>query len=103
MNPFQFIGKEIERKAQEGEDISAVENSGPISCQAHRTRNTHAADPGLILRAKRFGVRQLMRESGRSQHVVERFLDGDRVHPKTRARMMKAVQKLEPAKAQRGI
>jgi hypothetical protein len=98
MIPFQFMGKEIERKAQEGEDISVVESGGPITYQAHRTRNTHAADPGLILRANRFGVRQLMRESGRSQHVVERFLNGGRVFPKTRARMMKAVLKLERAK-----
>lgn len=98
MIPFQFMGKEIERKAQEGEDISAVENSGPMMYQARRTRNTHAADPGLMMRANRFGVRQLMHESGRSQHVVERFLSGDRVFPKTRARMMNAVLKLERSK-----
>jgi hypothetical protein len=98
MNPFQLIGKEIERKAQEGEDISAIESSGPMMYQARRTRSTHSADPGLIVRAKRFGLRQLSRESGVSQHAVERFLDGGRVFPKTRARMMKAVQKLESAK-----
>lgn len=103
MNPFQFIGKEIERKAQECEDISVVENSGPITYQAHRTHNTHAADPGLILRARRFPLRQLSRESGVSQHAVERFLDGGRVFPKTRARMMKTMLRLERAKARKGI
>lgn len=30
MIPFVYIGKEIERKAQEGEDISALGNAGPI-------------------------------------------------------------------------
>lgn len=95
MTPFQFKGKEIERKAQEGEDICAVENSGPITYQAHRTQNTHAADPGLILRAKRFPLRQLMRESGLWQHAIERFLRGDRVFPNTRARMIETVQRLE--------
>jgi hypothetical protein len=95
MNPFLFMGKEIERKAQEGEDISAVENSGPITYQAHRTQNTHAADPGIVLRAKRFPLRQIMRESGLSQHAVERFLDGGRVFPQTREEMMKTVWKLE--------
>lgn len=99
MIPFQFVGKEIERKAQEGEDISVVESGGPITYQAHRTQNTHASDPGLILRAKRFPLRQLSREAGVSQHAVERFLHGDRVHPKTRAAMMKAVLKLERAKS----
>jgi hypothetical protein len=98
MIPFVFIGKEIERRAQEGEDISAVESGGPTTYQAHRTRNTHAANPGLILRAKRFQARLLTREADLSQHAVERFLAGGRVHPKTRASMMKAVLKLERAR-----
>src|SRR5439155_8638385 len=34
MTPFIFIGKEIERRAQEGEDVSILGNSGPI--QYHR-------------------------------------------------------------------
>jgi hypothetical protein len=101
MTPFVFMGKEIERKAQEGEDISAVENRGPVTYQANRTRKTHAADPGLISRAKRFPLRQIMRESGRSQHVVKRFLEGGRVFPQTRERMLKAVLKLERAKSKK--
>lgn len=96
--PFQFMGKEIERKAQEGEDISVVQNGGPITYQAHRTWNTHAGDAGLILRARRFPLCEMMRKSGLSQHAVERFLRGDRVFPGTRARILKTVQKLEHAK-----
>jgi hypothetical protein len=95
MTPFVFMGKEIERKAQEGEDISAIENRGPVKYQANRTRNTHAADPGLVSRAKRFSLRQIMRESGLSQHAAERFIEGSRVFPQTRARMAKAVLRLE--------
>jgi hypothetical protein len=95
LDPFQFMGKEIERKAQEGEDISVVENRKPITYQARRTRNTHAADPGLILRARRFPLRLIMRESGLSQHAIERFLRGERVFPKTRARIAEAVLRLE--------
>ena len=30
MTPFVFIGKEIERRAQEGEDVSVLEDTGPI-------------------------------------------------------------------------
>jgi hypothetical protein len=99
--PFQFMGKEIERKAQEGEDISVVQNGGPITYQANRTRNAHAGEPGLILRARRFPLRAMIRESALSQHAVERFLSGDRVFPGTRARIMKTVQKLERAKCAR--
>ena len=95
MLPFRYIGKEIERKAQEGEDIAVIAGSRPIQYQAHQTPKTRAADPRLILRAKRFGLRTLIRESGVHQHVVERFLGAKRVHPATRARLLQAVEKLE--------
>src|SRR5216110_2381776 len=95
MTPFIFIGKEIERRAQEGEDISVIENAGPIKYQTGQTANTRAADAGLILRARRFSMRRLMRESGVSQHAVERFLSGARLHPSTRARLAQTVEELE--------
>jgi len=95
MTPLVFIGKEIERKVQEGEDVSVLENTGPIQYQRHQTAKTRAADAGLILRARRFPLRQLMRESGASQHAIERFLDGDRIHPSTRSVLASAVEKLE--------
>ena len=93
--PFCFIGKEIERKAQEGEDISAIESPGPIRYEPSKTKNTRAADPGQIQRAKRFGLRQLIRESGVKQHAVERYLAGKRVHPSTRIRILETVERLE--------
>lgn len=95
---FVFIGKEIERKTQEGEDVSMLENRGPTKYQAGQTAKTRAADPRLILRAKRFGVRQLVRESGKKQHAVERFLRGERVHPETRMKLQKAIEELEREK-----
>ncbi len=95
MTPFVFIGKEIERRAQEGEDVGVLEDAGPIKYLSHQTSKTRAADPGLSLRAREFGVRPLMRQSGASQHSVERFLDGDRVHPATRAKLEKAIEDLE--------
>ncbi len=95
MLPFNYIGKEIERKAQEGEDPAILENSGPIRYGSGRKAKTRSADPALIVRARRYGLRQLMRESGVAQHSVERFLDGERVHPGTRARLKTAVEQLE--------
>jgi CRISPR-associated endonuclease Cas1 len=95
MTPLVFIGKEIERRAQEGEDVNVLENPGPIKYHAGQNVKTRAADAGLILRARGFPLRQLMRESGASQHATERFLRGDRVHPATRARLASAVEKLE--------
>jgi hypothetical protein len=95
MNPFVFMGKEIERKAQEGEDLGTIENGGSITYQAQSTRNSHAADPVIIFRANRFGFRQLMQESGLSQHTVGRFRSGRRVFPKTREQLTRAVFQLE--------
>jgi hypothetical protein len=95
MSPLIFIGKEIERRSQEGEDVSVLENSGPIKYHPHRRAKTRAGDPATIARARRFGLRQLMRESGRSQHPVQRFLDGEPVHPATRVSLEQAVHRLE--------
>ena len=62
--PFNLIGKEVERRAQEGEDVIVLESTGPIRYQAGQRAKTRSADPGLIHRARRFGPRLLMRESG---------------------------------------
>jgi hypothetical protein len=96
MKPFIFIGKEIERRAQEGEDVGALDNVGPIQYHRHQTSKTRAADAGLIVRARRFGLRRLMRESGASQHATERFLRSERVHPATRKKLAEAVERLRP-------
>lgn len=72
-----------------------LENSGPIKYQAGQTVKTRAADPRLILRAKRFPERRIMRKSGVSQQAVERFLSGARVHPTTRLKLARAIEELE--------
>jgi hypothetical protein len=94
MLPFEYIGKEVERRAQEGEDPAILENKGPIRYGARRSAKTRSADPTLIAKARRYGLRQLMRESGASQHATQRFLNAERVHPRTRANLEAAVKKL---------
>jgi len=95
MLPFEYIGKEVERRAQEGEDVAVLESDGPMRYGSGRKVKTRSADPLLIQKARRFGVRPLMRASGASQHATKRFLRGERVHPGTRARLEEAVNKLE--------
>jgi hypothetical protein len=97
MLPFQYIGKEVERRAQEGEDVAVLENSGPIRYGSGQKAKTRPADPALIVRARRYELRKLMREAKSSQHSVERFLDGERVHPATRAKLQLAIEGLEKA------
>jgi hypothetical protein len=95
--PFDYIGKEIERRAQEGEDVSLLEHSGPKRYGPRHAAKTRASDARSVEKARQYGLRQLMRESGASQHATERFLRGERVHPGTRAKLERAVEKLERA------
>jgi len=99
MLPFEYIGKEVERRGQEGEDPSILEKGGPIRYGSGRKAKTRSADPALIEKARRYGLRQLMRESGASQHSTERFLRKERVHPGTRKKLADAVANLERDRA----
>ena len=93
--PLIPIGKEIERKSQEGEDISVLDDVGPVQYHPRRTVNTRPADAALIVRARRFSKKSLRRESGVSQHAIDRFLDGERIQPATRKKLAQTVENLE--------
>ena len=88
-----------EKKSTAGrkkEKIQAFsKQSGPIKYGARRTAKTRAADARSVEKARQYGLRQLMRESGVSQHSTERFLRGERVHPATRKKLAQALETLE--------
>ncbi len=94
MIPFITIGKEVERKAQEGEDISSLENAGPIRYQSRQTANTRAVDPALQKRIGQFSLRQL-KQSGLSRDTIIQARRGARLHPDTRARLAQTADELE--------
>jgi hypothetical protein len=100
MIPFITIGKEVERKAQEGEDISILENLGPIRYQSRQTIHTRALEPSLQKRVGQFSLRQLT-QSGLSKDTVIQARRGARLHPNTRARLARAVEKLEHGPCER--
>jgi hypothetical protein len=93
MSPFIFIGKEIERRAQEGEEISLLENAGPLRYHRHQTTNTQPCSPQLLKKLKQYSLRQL-EQSGLSRDTVIQARRGDRVHPGTRSALAQAVEKL---------
>jgi hypothetical protein len=95
ITPFIAIGKEIERRSQEGEDIIVFDNAGPVKYHPRKTANTRPADAALILRASRFSKKLLRRESGASQHAIDRFFSRERIHPGTRTKLAQAVVELE--------
>jgi hypothetical protein len=94
MTPFIFIGKEIERRAQEGEDISVLENTGPMQYRFKRTANTRAADHRLLKALTRFSLRQL-EQSGLTRDTIIQARRGARLHPKTRVRLAETIEELE--------
>jgi hypothetical protein len=89
ITPFIPIGKEIERRSQEGEDISIFDNAGPVKYHPRKTANTRPADAALTQRASGFPKKLLRRKSGVSQHAIDRFLDSERIHPGTRKNCQK--------------
>ena len=95
ITPLIPIGKEIERRSQEGEDIAVLENLGPVKYYPRKTANTRPADAALIQRANRFPKKLLRRESGVSQHAIDRFFRGERIHPGTRKKLAQTVEELE--------
>jgi len=95
ITPFIPIGKEIERRSQEGEDISVLDSVGPVQYHPRKTAKHPSADVALIQRASRFPKKLLRREAGASQHAIDRFFRGERIHPGTRKKLAEAVQELE--------
>jgi hypothetical protein len=95
ITPLIPIGKEIERRSQEGEDLGVLEYSGPVKYHPRKTANTRPADAALIQRARGFPKKLLRRKSGVSQHAIDRFLDGERIHPGTRKKLEQTVEELE--------
>lgn len=92
--PFVLIGKEIERRGQEGEEISVLENVGPIQYSQRQTLKTRPCAPELVKRINRFSLRQLER-SGLTRDTIIRARRGERVHPSTCIQLAKIVQELE--------
>jgi hypothetical protein len=96
-----FHGEEVrtflETVMETSGSLAILADDGPIRYGTQRNAKTRSADPALIVKARRYGLRELMREARTSQHSTERFLRGDRVHPATRARLTAAIATLDRA------
>lgn len=92
--PFVLIGKEIERRGQEGEEISVLENAGPIQYSQRQTLTTRRCAPELVKRINRFSLGQLGR-SGLTRDTIIRARRAERVHPSTSIQLADVVQTLE--------
>jgi hypothetical protein len=95
--PFVLIGKEIERRGQEGEEMSILENAGPIQYGQRQTLKIRPCSPELVKRLNQFSLSQLER-SGLTRDTIIRARRGERVHSATCNRLADVVNKLERAR-----
>lgn len=100
--PFILIGKEIERRGQEGEEISVLEIVGPIQYSQRQTLKTRPCAPELVKRINRFSLSQLER-SGLTRDTIIRARRGERVHPSTCARLARTLDQLERGPCERRV
>lgn len=100
MTPFIFIGKEIERRAQEGEDLSILEHTMPVRYSPRQTLRTRPCSPELVKKLNRFSLTEL-EQSGLTRDTIIRARRGERVHPSTCKQLGDTVLQLEREALQR--
>jgi len=86
---FRLIGKEIDRHIQD--DVNVLSDIRPPEYQESGS-TAGVLDPILIRKLQSQPIRRLMRITRSGQHTVERALRGERIHPRTRLKLMKVAR-----------
>ena len=86
---FRFIGKEADRRWEQGEDLSLL-SFAPV--EYLRPGKVARTDPTLQREIKKRGMRVMMRATGLSQHTLEVIRKGKKVRAATLARVRAAIQ-----------
>jgi hypothetical protein len=81
---LRFVGKETDRRWTEGEDLSLL----TFTAIEYLPSGKVAADPTLKDEIASAGLRELMRETGLSQHTIEAIRAGKAVRRKTLQRVV---------------
>ena len=80
---FRYVGKETDRRWEHGEDLSVLSFKAIEYVQSGKV----AADAALRKEIAKRGMRELMRETGLSQHTIEAIRRGRQVRRTTMQRM----------------
>lgn len=80
---LRYIGKETDRRWEEGEDLSLL-GFQPMEYES----NLIPADENLLTDIRKYGLRELMRRTKLSQHTIEKIRNGQPVRRKTLQRIM---------------
>jgi hypothetical protein len=92
-NEFTTIGKETDRRWEQGEDSSMVD----FKITEFRTTSKMAvAEPSETRKWKELGVRNIMRKSGLSQKAVYAILAGKPVRLQTLAHLKACIDPVSP-------
>jgi hypothetical protein len=88
---LRYVGKETDRRWNEGEDLSLLE----FQAMEFRPSGGVLADPTLKKEIISRGIRKTIRETGLSQHTIEAILAGRPVRRKTLGRIVQLIQRKE--------
>jgi hypothetical protein len=96
--PFRLMGKEVDRGMQDDyavfSDVKPLEYGPSQSGEAHvPLSNQNRMVQMLERKLKTIPIKELARQTGVDRNAIRRFLRGERVHSKTRTKLLKAVAK----------
>ncbi len=91
---FRYVGKETDRKWEEGDEISVLEFKATEYGRAKKI----VADTLIADEIRAIGIRKTMELTKMSQHTVEKLIRGEVVKRKTHERVLKAIHAYRSAK-----
>ena len=88
---FRYVGKETDRKWEEGDDISVLEFKATEFGRAKMV----VAETSIADEIRTIGIRQTMKLTKMSQHTIEKLIRGKAVKRKTHEHMLNAIRAYE--------
>jgi hypothetical protein len=80
----RYVGKETDRRWEQGEDLSLVE----FKAVEYQDSKQVVASDEIKERILKTGIRKVERETGVSHHTIDRILKGEQVRRKTLAKIV---------------
>jgi hypothetical protein len=87
----RYVGKETDRRWEQGEDLSLVE----FKTVEYQGSKQVVASEEIKQQILKIGIRKLERETKLSHHTIDRILKGENVRRKTLARISREIQRTE--------
>lgn len=84
----RYVGKETDRRWEQGEDLSLVE----FKAVEYEGSKRVVASEEIKAQILKTGIRKLERSTGGSHHAFDRILKGENVRRKTLAEIVRQVQ-----------